>query len=299
MTAVVLFSGFGSKYHKRDRDLFDRYPDLAATAENLLGRSVRDRVCSHRADRFFDSLDNQAAVYTVNAMKYRARCEDGLVPDVLLGHDLGEYNALQAAGVFDFGTGLRLVRLRAEITEGVAGAMTVVLGLTAEEIRTVLAGAGLSGIALASLTTPWRTALAGLPVDLGRAEEVLFEAGAYDVRRVPVRSPFHSPLMAGAADVFHNALAAVSFALPRVPVVANCTARPYGWNTAADHLSRQICQPVRWRESIGWVARRCPEAVYTAVGDQELMRRILRRISAESAAAIPGGAGSAYMVRSR
>jgi trans-AT polyketide synthase/acyltransferase/oxidoreductase domain-containing protein len=281
MTDIVLFSGIGSRYTNGDCDLFDRYPALTEVANDILGYSVRDWFLDERRSTFFDGPRRQSEIFVLNAMKYRTLCEDGLIPDLVMGHDLGEYNALEAADVLDFETGLRLVRLREECTEGVSGAMTVSLGLTTDEILGVLHNFGLHDVALASLNTAYQTVLSGHSGDIRTAEKVLFEAGAYDVRRIAVGRPFHSPLMAESALAFSEAITGTNFDGPRIPVIANCTARPYEHARTAENLTCHIHQPVRWYESITWALEHCVDAVHTVVGDERMLGRMLRQIASE------------------
>ncbi|MFE3112060.1 ACP S-malonyltransferase [Kitasatospora indigofera] len=290
MTNVVLFSGFGSHDKDTDRSLFDRFPDLSSVADDVLGYSIRDWLCSDRGPEPLDSPSNQAAAFVANAMKYRVCYQDGLVPDIVMGRDLGEYNALEAAGVLNFETGLRLVLLRAELAMETAGAMTVVLGLTTEEILAVLQQSDLRDLTFASLNTPYQSVISGMPSDIAHAEGILLSAGAYDVRRIAMRSPYHSPLLATAADTFREALRGRTFDRPRIPVIANCTARPYLEDIPAESLAFHMQQPVRWYESIRWIADRFPEAAYTAIGDQRLLLKMLRHIFAESVG--PGSTGA-------
>ncbi|MFF1874972.1 ACP S-malonyltransferase [Kitasatospora herbaricolor] len=297
MTHVVLFSGFGSQGKDVDEGLFDRYPDLNAAAADTLGYSIRDRLRADQGTGPLDSPSNQAAAFVVNAMKYRARREDGLTPDIVMGRDLGEYNALEAAGVLDFGTGLRLVRLRAELAGDTDGAMAAVLGLTPEEIRAVLRSADLRDLVFTSLNTPYQSVLSGRPCDIARAEDILLRAGAYDVRPIAMGRPFHSPLLAAAAEKFRDALRGTTFEQPRIPVIANCTALPYRQESTAEILARHMREPVRWHESIRWAADRFPQAVYTAIGDQRLLLKMLRQIFAESIRSGPTGEASRSPVR--
>src|SRR5689334_7726732 len=129
---------------------FDRFPDLTAQADGILGYSVA-RLCLDDPDgRHADTRYTQPALFVVNALAHRdwSRQHD-VEPDFLAGHSLGEYNALEAAGVFDFATGLRLVRRRAELMAlARGGGMAVVAGLDADGVAGVLARRGYDDIDL-------------------------------------------------------------------------------------------------------------------------------------------------------
>src|SRR4249920_3306057 len=112
-------------------DLFDRYPDWTAIADDTLGYSVREVCLEDPRGELGLTAFTQPLLFTVNALTWRARIDaGGPAPDFLAGHSLGEYNALLAAGVFDFRTGLALVRRRGQIMGQVSGGgMAAILGL--------------------------------------------------------------------------------------------------------------------------------------------------------------------------
>lgn len=284
MTSVVLFPGLGSQHKGMGEDVFDRFPELTDAASEILGYSIRDRCLNDPGHLLDNPLYSQPAVFTVNAIKYRALCQESvgkwLEPDLAMGHDIGEYNALEAAGVVDFETGLRLIHVQSRYTAGTSGEMTVVLGLTKWEIQEVLDSASLWDVAPASLNAPLQTVLSGRSADIDHAEQLLFEAGAYDVRRLTVGAPLHSPLMAEAASAFADIIAGVRFFAPRFPVIANCTALPYEMERTGETLVRHIHQPVRWLQSIRWVLDRHPGADFAEVGDRRSLCKTIRQAAA-------------------
>ena len=94
-------------------DLFARYPDWTAQADAVLGYSIRELCVEDPRGELGLTQFTQPALFVVNALTYRARIEDGgAKPDFVAGHSLGEYNALLAAGAFDFETGVTLVKRR-------------------------------------------------------------------------------------------------------------------------------------------------------------------------------------------
>jgi malonyl CoA-acyl carrier protein transacylase len=176
-------------------------------------------------------------------------------PAYLAGHSLGEYNALLAAGVFDFLTGLRLVKMRSELmARERGGGMAAVIGLRPEKISEVIRKNGLTSIDVANLNSPLQAVISG-PADEIRSVEVFFEAaGAQLFMPLKVSGAFHSRSMAGAAAEFARFLGPMSLATPRIPVVANSTADFYPRENASETIKsllvNQITCPVRWTESI-------------------------------------------------
>lgn len=278
MTTVVIFPGQGVQQAGMGADVFDEFPDLVDAASELLGFDVR-RLCEdEHDDRLGQTMYAQPATYVVNALEYRSAHARGLRPDVLLGHSLGEFNALEAAGSFAFLDGLSLVKQRAAITGKVGGAMTAVQGLGEDVIADELVAAGLSTVDIANLNSPIQTVLAGPDADIAAAEDVLMARGAIETRRLRITGAFHSRYMAAAAEEFSAALAALTFNEPALPVVANLTARPHRAGHMATALSQHLIRPVLWHTSVAWVAEHHVDPQFVQPGRSQVLIRMLRQI---------------------
>jgi trans-AT polyketide synthase/acyltransferase/oxidoreductase domain-containing protein len=277
MTTAVMFAGQGSQRPGMAADLLGRYTDLEREASEVLGYSMRD-LCLHDPDRrLADTRYTQPALYVVNAMSWQAARDDGLSADVLLGHSVGEYAALLAAGVFDFTTGLALVAERGRVMATVAGGMCVVLGLDAATIEAVLRDAGLAGVDLANLNATDQIVLAGPTRDLAQAVVPLTAAGAFAVRPLDVSGPFHSHYMRPAARAFARAVSGVPLAPPRTPVIANRTAQPYPASGIARLLVEQIDHQVRWADSLAHLLALDPAAEFVELGAAPTLAGTVRR----------------------
>ncbi len=253
---ALLFPGQGTQHTGMGRQLFARYPELTAEADEVLGYSIAD-VCAGDPNRpLRNTAYGQPAVYVVGALALRDWLEEsGRQPAVLLGHSVGEYNALQAAGMFPFADGLRLVAGRgATMARIEGGGMIAVTGLSQEDVLAALhdGGACAERVDLAAANAPRNHTLAGLDPDLDALTPVLLACGARSVRRLNVSGPFHSRYMRPAADAYRVLLdgAGPRWAPPAVPVIANTTARPHTPDGVRDELVAQIDHPVRWQLSL-------------------------------------------------
>ncbi|MCD9878921.1 ACP S-malonyltransferase [Streptomyces guryensis] len=247
---VIGFPGQGSQAKGMGRELFARYPELVAQADEELGYSIERCCIEDPRGELRNTRLAQPALYVVEALAYLQHRQDHPEPDVLMGHSVGEYAALFAAGVFDFATGLRLVRRRGELmADGTPGTMAALLGLDLPEVQDLLERSELTELDVALHNAPGQVALAGPEEAVDRLVDV---AAAADVRcvRLNVSGPFHSRYMRRAAQGFAEELARIEIAAPRIPVVANATALPHEPGRVADALVAQITRPVLWRESV-------------------------------------------------
>ncbi|GAA3755701.1 ACP S-malonyltransferase [Salinactinospora qingdaonensis] len=251
MTRIVLFPGQGAQRVGMGRAEFDRFPQLEQEASEVLGYSVRTLCLEDPDGLLSDTRYTQPAMYVVNALAYRSELADGSAPDVALGHSLGEYNALEAAGAFSFTEGLRLVAARASAMAKITGGgMTAVMGLDETFVRFLLLRAGFGTLDLANINTPQQFVLAGPVSDLDEFAAITEDAGARMVRKLPVSGPFHSRYMTPAAEEVAPLLRRTSYGRLAFPVIANRTAQPYEQDKIADLLIAQIDHPVRWAESL-------------------------------------------------
>ncbi|MER6452974.1 ACP S-malonyltransferase, partial [Streptomyces sp900105245] len=252
-----LFAGQGAQRAGMGERLFDRFPEYVAIADRVLGEPVRALCLDDPDGRLNRTRWTQPALYVVNALACAEALAEGPAPDFLAGHSLGEYNALLAAGCFDFETGLRIVKRRGELMgEADGGAMLAVLGLPPDGVRALLDRCGATDVDLANLNTATQVVVSG-PAEAVKAvqTEVRATAGA---RCVPLATSgaFHSRHMRPAQERFGAFLDTVEFRPPRIPVIANVTARPHPPDGVADLLARQIAAPVRWHESLRELIRR-------------------------------------------
>jgi malonyl CoA-acyl carrier protein transacylase len=234
-------------------ELFERYPDWTTIADDVLGYSIRELCVDDPRSELSQTAFTQPALFVVNAMSYRVRVDQGLAPpSFVAGHSLGEYNALVAAGVFDFANGLRMVRERGALMGQISGGgMMAVIGLPPATIEAVLSGSDAGRrVDVANFNSPEQTVLAGVREDLAATEAALKAAGARACIVLKVSAAFHSRYMHEPMRRFKAFLANFEFGSPSIPVVANLTGLPYAPDLLHDTLADQIGHSVRWLDSM-------------------------------------------------
>jgi malonyl CoA-acyl carrier protein transacylase len=172
--------------------LFDKYPKLTAIADKILGYSIKDLCLNDSAQNLSQTQYTQPALYVVNALTYQDQVVDkGLQPSFLAGHSLGEFNALYAAKVFDFETGLRIVQKRGAIMSTISGGgMAAVIGLSEEKVRELLSGLLGKKIDIANINSSKQIVISGLQKDVLASEQSFLDAGAQMFIRLNVSGAF-------------------------------------------------------------------------------------------------------------
>ncbi|MBJ6763842.1 ACP S-malonyltransferase [Myxococcaceae bacterium JPH2] len=253
MRTTFMFPGQGSQTKGMGGPLFDEFQELVATADDILGYSVRELCLQDPRGELGQTQFTQPALYVVNAMGCLHRLRRGPAPDALIGHSVGELNALLAAGVFSFETGLRLAQQRGLLmSQAQGGAMAAVMNVPAEELRRLLRDHGLDGIDLANFNTPDQIVISGRSEDIQQARAIF---AARQTPFVPLNTSgaFHSRYMRPAQERFDALLAGVELLAPRITVISNYTARPYGHGDIRANLAHQLANPVKWSEGIEYL----------------------------------------------
>ncbi|MBA0052406.1 [acyl-carrier-protein] S-malonyltransferase [Streptomyces sp. AJS327] len=258
---------------------FGRYPHLVRQADSVLGYSVADLCLSGPAERLGDTRYTQPALYVAGSLAYLERVrETGIVPSLLAGHSLGEYVALFAAGAFDFLTGLELVAERARLmAEAGDGGMCAVIGLDAGRVTELLADVAPEGVTVANLNAPRQVVLSGPRGLHDTLRGPLVDGGARSVVSLPVSGAFHSPHMRPAAERFGAFLRSYRFNDLKIPVLSNVTARPHEDASLGELLTRQLVEPVRWTECVGYALDQ-PGGDVVEVGPGRVLTGLLRQL---------------------
>lgn len=284
MVAFV-FPGQGSQKRGMGEGLFDEVREYAALEKDvdaIVGYSMRKLCLDDPDNRLKETQFTQPALYVVNALHYYKAVADGTQPSYVAGHSLGEYNALLAAGVFDFLTGLRLVKKRGELmAQAKNGGMGAVIGLSASTIAKVIRENGLASLDVANFNTPSQTVVSGPVEDIKRAGPFFENGGAQMYIPLQVSAAFHSRYMADAATAFSAFLAPMTFATPRIPVVANVTAQLYPTGSASEAvksaLVKQITHSVQWSQSIRYLITQ-GVTQFSELGPGNVLTRMVHQI---------------------
>lgn len=202
------------------------------------------------------------------------------------GHSLGEYAALTAAGVFTLADATRAVRFRAEKMQSAVpvgqGGMAAILGLPAADVVIACADAAQGQVVEAvNFNAPDQTVIAGHAQAVERACALVKERGAKRALPLPVSAPFHSSLLAPAANALRDYLTTVALHKPQMSVMNNVdVAVESDPDRIREALARQAMRPVRWVEL---VQKLQTEGVTSIVecGPGKVLTGLVKRIAPE------------------
>lgn len=256
---AFIFPGQGSQYVGMGKELaleFAEVRELFAQADEILGFSITKLAFEGPEEALRQTSNTQPALLATSMACYRVLLAQGIEPDYLAGHSLGEYSALVAAKSLAYRQGIELVRQRGLLMEEAypsgQGGMVAILGLTIEQVEEICSQARNWGfVQVANYNCPGQVVISGENKALDQASKLAKEAGARRVISLDVSGPFHSQLMKAAGEKLATILETVEIADPQIPVIANVNAEPLlTRGEVKQALIKQISHSVRWEETI-------------------------------------------------
>ncbi|MFZ1872178.1 ACP S-malonyltransferase [Serratia sp. D1N4] len=261
---AFVFPGQGSQTVGMLADLAAQFPIVEQTfseASSALGYDLWQLVQQGPVEELNKTWQTQPALLAASVAIFRVwQQQGGKTPAMMAGHSLGEYSALVCAGVLEFAAAIRLVELRGKLMQEAVpegtGAMYAIIGLDNEAIaKACEESAQGQVVSPVNFNSPGQVVIAGNKDAVERAGAACKAAGAKRALPLPVSVPSHCALMKPAADKLAVALQDVTFSAPQVPVVNNVDVRaetaPEAIRSA---LVRQLYSPVRWTESVEFMA---------------------------------------------
>ncbi|WP_395480109.1 ACP S-malonyltransferase [Candidatus Curculioniphilus buchneri] len=257
---AMVFPGQGSQTVGMLTKLSKIYMKVKETfseASDVLGYDLWQLVQRGPTEKLNQTEQTQPALLATSVAIWRIWQEqNGNIPAFMAGHSLGEYSALVCSGSLDFITGIKIVALRGTLMQNAApvgtGAMAAIIGLDNDIVTLICKQSELGRIVSpVNFNYPGQVVIAGHKDAVERASISCKKAGAKRVLSLSVSVPSHCALMKPAEEKLAQALNAITFDIPKIPVINNVNARIENNPTAIRQaLIYQLCNPVRWTETI-------------------------------------------------
>ncbi len=284
---AFVFPGQGSQTVGMLAELAAQFPIVEETfgeASSALGYDLWQLVQQGPVEELNKTWQTQPALLAASVAIFRVwQQQGGKAPALMAGHSLGEYSALVCAGVLDFKAAIRLVELRGKLMQEAVpegtGAMYAIIGLDNDAIAKACEESAQGQVVYpVNFNSPGQVVIAGNKEAVERAGAACKAAGAKRALPLPVSVPSHCALMKPAADKLAVALQDITFNAPQVPVVNNVDVRTENDPEAIrSALVRQLYSPVRWTESVEFIAAQGVTSLLE-VGPGKVLTGLTKRI---------------------
>ena len=288
-----VFPGQGSQSVGMGLDLYNTSRatrDTFEEADDSLGFHLSRLIFEGPAQELQNTINSQPAIMVVSIACWRAWEEllgaSAPKPASVAGHSLGEYTSLVVADVISFSQGIQLVRERGRLMQEASlrrpGGMAAIIGLNEVALEHICAE---TGVELANINSDDQIVISGDKIAVARAMDLASARGARKTISLPVSGAFHSSLMYQAQEGLVDAVSAMEFQNPRVPIVANSTGSPL---TTADQVKSELveglCHCVQWKNSVRYMVD-SGVAQFVEFGPARVLSALIKRIDREVQAA--------------
>lgn len=287
---AFVFPGQGSQYPGMGKDIANAFPEamnIFKEADHRLGYSLSELCFEGPEDKLKITYYTQPALLTTSIAILEAFKKEGIAPDYVAGHSLGEYSALVAAEAISFSDAVWLVEKRgqymAEAVPPGEGTMAAILGLPDEQIDALCAEASKAGVVEpANYNCPGQLVIAGKTEGIRKAIEIAKDFGAKRAIELPVSGPFHSSLLEPASHQLKKAMEQVTFFDPKVKVVANVSAQEVTTKEEIQEaLFTQVNHSVKWEQSIRYMLEQ-GVTTFVEIGSGKVLSGLIKKISKDS-----------------
>ena len=249
---AFVFSGQGDQYAGMGKDLYDNYKYAAEIFDmcESLRPGILQMCFEGSEEELKETKNTQSCLFAMELAAAYTLISEGVEPEALAGFSLGEVTAATVAGIFDKKTGFELVCKRGALMQEASlktdASMAAVVKLSAEEV--IELSRKYENVYPVNFNCPGQVTVSGLSEQMTDFATAVKEAGG---RALPlkVKGGFHSPFMKEAAVSFEECIRKADPRPMKIKLYSNMTARPYSENVV-ELLSKQICNPVKWQESV-------------------------------------------------
>lgn len=279
-----VFPGQGAQFVGMGKNLYDQFPmarQLFEQANEILGFSISDKMFFGTDADLKETHITQPAIFIHSTIAF-LMLKEGVVPQGVAGHSLGEFSALVANQTLDFADGLTLVSKRANAMQKACvmnpSGMAVIIGFDDDKVREICASID-EVVVPANYNYPGQLVISGSFKGIELASEAIKAAGAKRVLPLNVGGAFHSPLMSPAQDELADAIQNTKFNNPICPIYQNYTALPSTDPLEIkNNLINQLTAPVLWTKTVQNMTQDGFDE-YVEFGPGEVLQGLIKKIN--------------------
>ena len=279
-----VYAGQGSQGVGMGKSFYDNYQIAKDVFNNVnLDIDVKKLCFEGPIEELSKTSNTQPCMVTVAVIATKLLKENGIDPDYVAGLSLGEYSALNAAGVLDDQTAISLVRFRGQAMEravaDMESKMVAIIGLDRELLNQAVAEASdLGVVSIANYNCPGQLVIGGEAKAVTKASELALQKGARRAITLNTSGPFHTKLLAPASQELKEKFTTITFNEMQVPVIFNSSAKELEANTSvAKMLEKQVMSPVYFEDSIRYMLENGVDTIIE-IGPGKVLSGFIRKI---------------------
>lgn len=279
-----VYAGQGSQVVGMGKSFYDNYQVAKDVFDQIdLDIDVKKLCFEGPIEELSKTSNTQPCMVAVAVVATKLLKENGINPDYVAGLSLGEYSALNAAGVLDDQTAINLVRFRGQAMEeaaaGIESKMIAIIGLDRDLLNEAVNEASELGVvSIANYNCPGQLVIGGEAKAVTKASELALEKGARRAIPLNTSGPFHTKLLEAASVKLKERFETVTFNEMKVPVIFNSTAKELAEDTTvAKMLEKQVMSSVYFEDSIRYMIANGVDTIIE-IGPGKVLSSFVRKI---------------------
>lgn len=279
-----VYAGQGSQVVGMGKSFYDNYELAKDIFDNIdLDIDVKKLCFEGPLEELSKTSNTQPCMVAVAVVATKLLKENGINPDYVAGLSLGEYSALNAAGVLSDQDAINLVRFRGQAMEraadGIESKMVAIIGLDRDLLNEAVKEASELGVvSIANYNCPGQLVIGGKANAVSKASELALEKGARRAIPLNTSGPFHTKLLAPASDELKEKFKDVQFNEMQVPVIFNSSAKELEADTSvASMLEKQVMSSVYFEDSVRYMIDNGVDTIIE-IGPGKVLSGFIRKI---------------------
>jgi [acyl-carrier-protein] S-malonyltransferase len=283
---AFIFPGQGSQKVGMGKDFYQNFPKIRNyfdIASEIVGFDTKNICFNGPLKKLSQTNITQPVILLISYIIAQIIMKEGIYPDVVCGHSLGEYSALTIAEAFSFVDAMKLVKKRGqfmwEANKKSSGAMAAVIGLSLDEVIKICEN--FSGkFYPANFNSPKQVVISGIKSDLKEITELFYKEGAKRVIPLSVTVASHTPLISDVGKKMEEELKEIKIGKLKFPFLSAVNVEYLNQDEIKEILVKQITSPVLW---LNCVKRMIKDGVncFIEVGPKNILSRLVSRINSE------------------